>query len=237
MIDQGKRAQAAGLHLRPAARHIEEGDLGRAGEHVVDHAGGAGLVRDRDHVEIAGAFGEIGHVVVRIAARPDRAVAHLSGIFLGVVDQFRHAFGVEILRRRHQEGRNIDHIGDRHHVLQIIDLEFLRIDDRRNRIGGDIADHQCVAVGARLHHVLHGDDAEGAGPVLDDHRLAEAFAHLVGEDTGDDIGRAARHVRHDDLDRFGRIFVLRLGKTRTRGQAHERQRKNSQPPHRLLPNL
>src|ERR1700722_11162329 len=34
MIDQREGAQAAGLHLRPAARRVEKGDLGRAVEHI-----------------------------------------------------------------------------------------------------------------------------------------------------------------------------------------------------------
>ena len=38
-------------------------------------------------VEIAGALGEIGHVVMRIGADADGAVAHLAGVLLGVIDQ------------------------------------------------------------------------------------------------------------------------------------------------------
>ncbi len=170
------------------------------------------FVRDGGHVEIAGALGEIGHVIMRIAAVADRAVTQLTRILLGIVDQLGHAFDVEILGRRHQERGDIDGIGDGHHVLGVVDLHFRRVDDRRDGIGRHVADHQRVAVRRRVRHVLERDDAERAGLVLHVERLAEALAQLIGENAPDDVGRAARRVGHDDLDRLRRIFVRPPGR-------------------------
>ncbi len=103
-------------------------------------------------------------------------------------------------------------LGDRHHFLHVVEAHFRLIDDRRDRIGRHIADHQRRAVGRRLHHFLDRQHAEGAGLVLDIKLLAEAFAELIGEDARDDVGGPARPVRHDDLDRMRRILVRRLSR-------------------------
>src|SRR5581483_8930024 len=57
----------------------------------------------------------------------------------------------------------------------------------------------------------HGsaDATGGAGPVLDDARLAENVGEMLRQQAGDEIGAAARRKRHDDADRLRRI--LRLG--------------------------
>ena len=110
------------------------------------------------------------------------------------------------------------------HVLLEVDLEFLLEQHRRDRIGRDVADHQRVAVGLRSRHFLDGEDAERARLVLDHELLAEAVFHLVAEQARRDVGAAARRIRHEDLHRLRRIFVLR----QRRPADGERQRRQQQ---------
>ena len=86
--------QLAGLDHRRRARRVDERHLRVADHEIVEHAGGAGLVRDVDHVD-AGAPRENFHVEVREAADAGAGVAHLAGILLRLRDQV-----VDILRRR-----------------------------------------------------------------------------------------------------------------------------------------
>jgi hypothetical protein len=61
-------------------------------------------------------------------------------------------------------------------------------------------EQQRVAVGRRVHHLLRGDVAAGAGLVLDDHRLADRGLHLLGDQAGHDVGGAAGREGDDDAN-------------------------------------
>ena len=62
-------------------------------------------------------------------------------------------------------------------------------------------DEQCVAIRRRLRDEPAADAAAGAGAILDDDRLTQWPANLLGNQPRDEIGRAARADRNDDLDR------------------------------------
>jgi hypothetical protein len=84
------------------------------------------------------------------------------------------------------------------------------VDGRRDPVRRDIAMEQGIAVSGRLGDEGRGNGTARAGAVLDDDRLPERAAHALGEQTPDDVGRAARRKRHNDRDRLRRIG-LRMG--------------------------
>ncbi len=228
VVDQRQRPQLAGLDLRRGRGRVQEGDLTVTGDHVVDDAGGAVLVVDGDHVEIARALGEIGHVEVRIAAGTHGAVAHLAGIALGVGDQLRNGLHVEVGRGREQEFRNVVDHGHRDHAALVI-RQLRGRQHRRDGIGRDIADHHGIAVGLGVEHLVDRDDAVGARLVLDHEGLAQDLPQLLAQDAGHDVGGAAGRVRHHDLHRLGGILVLRRGRDAEHAQQRESQPKALHP--------
>ena len=233
VVHQRERPQLAGFDLGRGRRDVEERGLGVAGDHVVDHAGRAVLVVNGDHIEIARLLGEEGHVIVRIAAGADRAVAQLARILLGVLDQLGNALDVEVGGGHDQEFGNIDDAGDCHDVLVVI-RQLRRRQHGRDRIGGHVADHQRVAIRLGIDHFIDGDDAVGAGLVLDHEGLSGDLPQLVAEDAGHDVGCAAGSIGHDDLHRLRRIFVLRRSRDGAERDAQQRQTKTD-PSHRCLP--
>src|SRR3954468_6491002 len=58
-----------------------------------------------------------------------------------------------------------------------------------------------MAVGRRFPRLARPDDAVRAGPVLDDHRLAEGLGELLADLPRADVGRAPGHRGHEDADR------------------------------------
>ena len=72
---------------------------------------------------------------------------------------------------------------------------------------------QRVAVGIRFQHVFRGDIVTGAGTILDDTLLADAFRQPLRDEPRDDIDSAARGKAGDDSDRTCWIVVCRSDKT------------------------
>ena len=77
---------------------------------------------------------------------------------------------------------------------------------RRHQLGVDAEragrrDKKLVAVGRRLEHEIDADVAVGAGPVLDDERLAMLAGQLFGGEAREQIDRAARRAGCDDAHR------------------------------------
>ena len=60
----------------------------------------------------------------------------------------------------------------------------------------------AVAIRLGLRDQSDADRAARAGPVLDQHRLAELCAELLRHRAGHDVGRAAGRERHDGADRM-----------------------------------
>lgn len=70
-----------------------------------------------------------------------------------------------------------------------------------DRHGGDRRHEEQRAVGRGVLHRFVGDLAAGTGAVLHDHRLAERGAHMVGEQSREQIARSARGETEHDADR------------------------------------
>ncbi len=68
---------------------------------------------------------------------------------------------------------------------------------------------QRVAVRIGGGDVVPGEIAAGAGPVLDDDRLAERLLQIVGNLPREGVGGAAGHERDDELDRLVGVGALR----------------------------
>ena len=82
-----------------------------------------------------------------------------------------------------------------------------QLPEQRNRQRVAVAhQQQGVAIGTGLRHPLRGDDAAGAGPVVDHHRLAQRARHGLAHGARREVGDAAGAERHDQRDRS-------LGKT------------------------
>ena len=113
---------------------------------------------------------------------------------------------LEILVRLHRAGGDRHRRGaDDHHRLEILHRveRQLGIERLVHRVGVE-DEHEGVAVGRALRHVLGADDAGGAGAVLDDELLLERLAELGGEQARQRVDRAARRVGRDELDGLGR---------------------------------
>ncbi len=72
---------------------------------------------------------------------------------------------------------------------------------------------------------IRGDVAAGAGAVLDHERRAEQFFHLLADNAGEHIARAAGWERHHQHHRPARIIggVCRNGENQQGGDATEQR--------------
>ncbi len=218
-----QRAHASGLHHADRVGDVEPGDLDVAIGEVADDLGAAALERDVQEVE-PGALGENLRVDLLITADAGAAVAHLAGMRFRVGDELGEGLGREVGRGREEEDRNVGELRDDLHVALVVDPQLLREQHRRQRVGRDIADHDRVAVGPRAGHLLDGDDARGAGLVLDHDALLECRPKPFGIEPRDHVGETAGRVRDDDLDRFGRIGALRRRRRCREGKKRQDQR-------------
>ena len=123
------------------------------------------------------------------------------------------------VEERHRRGRG--------EVLE--DVVGQRLEQRHGD-GVVVAGHQHgVAVGRGGRDRLGGDDAAGAGPVLDHHLLLEPDRQLVGHDAHADVGDAAGAIGHDELDRAAGIVGLGAGRRgRWRRQREPMQQRRMQ---------
>ncbi len=96
----------------------------------------------------------------------------------------------------------------------------LGIKGRRDRVAGDAAQAERVAVGRRLGQRIHADIAARAALVLDHPLLAGDLRHLGAEDAGQGVGGAAGRERVDVADRL--VGVGHLGGRRSPGAASAR---------------
>jgi hypothetical protein len=89
---------------------------------------------------------------------------------------------------------------------------------RVQRIGRDRAEADGVAIGRGLGHGVHADVAARAAAVVDEHRLAELFRHLLAHGARHQVGGAAGRVGHDEADRLGR----KVRRVREEGRGEQR---------------
>jgi hypothetical protein len=119
--------------------------------------------------------------------------------------------------------RDVDEVGVGV-VLQV------RVEPVRDRALADAGLHDRVAVGRRARAALGADHAAGAAEVLDQHRLLQHLAELLGDHPAHHVAGAARRERHDQPDRPGRPVGLRVrgrGQRRGEGGQGERVRQSS----------
>ena len=179
---------------------------------IADDLGAAAFERDVQEVQPC-TFGEDFGVDLLVGADAGTAVEELARMRLGMGEELREGFERSIVRGNGRRGREEEHrdIREREddlHVACIIDLELFREQDRRQPIGGNVADHQRVAVGAGASHLLDCDDAGGAGLVLDEYALPKAPPQVLGIEARNHVGQAAGRVGNDDPDRLRRIWRL-----------------------------
>jgi hypothetical protein len=95
--------------------------------------------------------------------------------------------------------------------------------------------HQRVAVGRGVGEQRGGDRPAGAAAVLDQEGLLQVARHLLGEQAGDDIDRAAGGERREQRDRlFG---VARGGRLGSGCAGHQQARRPQQRSSRQHPGL
>ena len=136
-----------------------------------------------------------------VVPRP-KSECQLARIGLGVRDQFRNRSGGNGRRNHHhvRPGDQGAHRRQRPGGIEVeIGIEGRRIDDVRTD------EKQGVAVGGCGRHRLGPDRGAGAGPVLDDHALAEASLQMVSGDAGECVDRRAGGEWHDHLYDLARI--------------------------------
>ena len=109
--------------------------------------------------------------------------------------------------------------GHRHQILRAVGE--LGVQRRIDRDAARARDQQRVAVGRCLRDEVGGQAAARAGPVLDDHALAEQAAERIGNRARDVVGGTARCKSDDEADRLGRP-ALRHRAARAAEQAADR---------------
>jgi hypothetical protein len=149
----------------------------------------------------------------------------------GIDQEIGEGCGLEIRRGCEEEDRHVDQRRDDLDVAFVVDLHFLREQDRRQAIGGDVSNHQGVAVGPGAGHLLDRDDSGGAGLVVDENAAAQAMSQLLGKKPGDDVGQTARRVRHENSDRLRRIGNLCARVGGDEEEAEGRHQRPAEAPH------
>ena len=148
--------------------------------------------------EEACALLELLHRQMLSTARAGRCVVDLAGVSLGIAHKVLH--GLEtLLRVGHQHKVGLAELGHRHQVvLDVIRQVALHIGHDGD---GTIAAHQQgVAIGLGLDHGIHGRDAACCALVLHHNGLLPFLAHHIAHLARQQIRRAARAVRHHQLD-------------------------------------
>src|SRR5213079_1507345 len=118
----------------------------------------------------------------------------------------------DVLRRylwiHHQHRRRRGDQGDRREVLQRVVAELL-VQVRIHHVAADAGEEKRVAVGRRLRRELRADRAAGAGPVVDDDRLAKLRADLLRDRARHGVVAAAGREGDDQVDRLRRVLSER----------------------------
>ena len=192
---------------RGSARNLPATQIGKR---LADAA-----IGNRQALELCGEL-ELLHrqMVERALARG--AVVDFFRVLLRIGDKL--AEGVDRHRRAHHQhvGRAADH-RDRREVLDRVvgHLAHRRV----GGMGGDVADHQGVAVGHGARSGLGGDRSSSARQVFDHEALAHDPAQAVGDDAPDQIDAAAGRLRRDDFHRSAGVRRLRRDRRRETGRS------------------
>ena len=146
---------------------------------------------------------------MRAGADADRGVVQLAGIGLGVVDHLLDRMERRLVRHHEDFQRG----ADQHDRLEARDRMERRGRRQRDvgaeRLGAEV---QRVAVGRRRRGCRSADVAAAAGPVFHHHLLAPLLAELVGDQPPENVDRAGRRERDEDVHRpFGIVLRVRAG--------------------------
>ena len=126
-------------------------------------------------------------------------VVDLAVVGLQPGDEFAHVLG-------RYRGMDVEHMravgeqGDGFEVARDV-RRGLGIEVTRNRLIGERAEEQVVAVRRRLRAGFHADHAARAGLVFHDHGLLQVGAHGLPHGAREDVGRAARRKRDKHAQR------------------------------------
>jgi hypothetical protein len=151
--------------------------------------------------------------------RPDRGEGELAGIGLGIGDQIGDRLHRQ-LRIDDQHERRLREQGQRNEVAERVIRQAL-VERNIDRHGRCRRHQQRVAVGRGLLHRDRGDDAAGAGLVLDDNALAEPLLQILRHHPRQKIGAATRRERIDDRNRPRGIVLRECCRRRQQQQANE----------------
>ena len=187
MRHQRRRRIERGRHV--VADHALQGRTGALERYV-------GVVDARlDAQQFAGEVGRSAN-----AARAERQLARIG---LGVGDEL-----LDVVRRN--GGVRVEHVGlhaqhaDRRVVLHAV-IRGVRVERHIDRQDAAGRQHDGMTVGRGAGDDAARDGAPRPRPVLDDDGLLEVFLHLLGEDAGHHVARAAGGKAQDHGDRLGRI--------------------------------
>ena len=90
---------------------------------------------------------------------------------------------------------------------------------------------QRVTVRRRLGGGGRAERAAGTTAIVDHHRLAQALVELLAEHAADNVGAAARRVRHDEPDRPGRERLRPVSGGRQNHRCATNKSDEISPPH------
>ena len=135
--------------------------------------------------------------------------AHSRGIGTRIGNQFGHVFGRHRGMHYQHIGGGTDH-GDGHQILGGVIGQIGK--QRRRHHEGRRHQHDGVTVGGRLRRDRGANSAARAGAIIDQHRLAHRFGHLLRQQARNDVVAAAGRIGDDELDRaIGVGILVRLG--------------------------
>ena len=157
---------------------------------------------------------------------------------LGIGDEFRDRVHRHSRIHFHHIG-HLHNAGNRRHVAKEVEGKIL-IERGVDGVGW-IDQVQRVAVRRRMCGEFGAEIVAGAGPVLDDELLMQAFGEILSDQPGDDVGCAARRIADEPPHRMGRIIIVRARGAWNGGRRHAQKCDGDQPPecalHRVLPSL
>ena len=231
-VGQQRGAFRPARHQRPQRARARRLDRGlelreteqRMSRQEIDHLRGVAAVGHLREGE-AEALVELVAEKMRDRARAVIGVGELAAIGLCPVHPLLERRGRHA-RMRHQHERGLDPLDHRNEVGPLpAQIAVARRIDLDHRLGGD---PHLAAIGGPVDHPLRGEVAVGAGLDLDDHRPGERHTHVLGDDAGVDVDRAARR-RADGEANGARALRQAVGAERA-DQHAQRGRADAQRP-------
>ena len=212
-----ERPQQAALDRRQRGAERVEHQLDIA-RYQIGQRRACALVGDVDHVDA-------GHLLEHLAGQMNgaagagRSEIEFSRVLLGVGHELRHRLGGHGGMHLHDDGQ----VRDQRQQAEIPDriIGQLFVEQRVEHEDRSRREEQRVAIGLRARRRLGADRALRAGLVLDHDGLLQVTAEIFADHAAEHVGRTARGIGHDQLDRARRIFRrvgVRRGPDETAGQ-------------------